>query len=272
MSRVESDYYAYMGYHREDTLAGMRHYLPWLTQGPVLELAPGRGEMLSLLQEAGVPAYGVDLDEGMVEQATAAGLDVRLGDALTGLRAAADASLGGVFSAHFVEHLQPDAVADIVREAARALAPGGHFVAATPNAGCQSVMGYDFWRDPTHIRFYDPQLLAFFCADAGLEVVETGGNPRNSPGAPPETRAHPVSVDPAMTEELAVTLQRITDPKSKGRVEPDSPWYALGHFVTTLMTRLERTQEELRELRTSYDHLLSRLYPSNEIYVVARRV
>ena len=271
MSRVESDYYTYMGYQREHTLGGLQHYVQWLTQGPVLELAPGRGEMLSLLRDAGVEAYGVDSDEGMVEQAGQDGLDVRLGDALEGLRAAADGSLGGVFSAHFVEHLQPEVVAEVVRESARALAPGGHFVAATPNAACLSVMGHDFWRDPTHIRFYEPSLLAFFCAQAGLEVVETGGNPRNMPGAPPETRAHPITVDPDMSEELAVTLQRITDPKSKGKVEPDSPWYALGHYISSLMGRLERTQEELRELRSSYDALLQKLYPSNEVYVVARR-
>ena len=271
MSRVESDYYAYMGYEREHTLEGLRHYLPWLTKGPVLELAPGRGEMLTLLREAGVEAYGVDVDEGMVEQAVADGLDVRLGDALAGLRDAADGSLGGVFSAHFVEHLQPDVVAEVVRESARALAPGGHFVAATPNAACLSVMGHDFWRDPTHVRFYEPSLLAFFCSSAGLEVVETGGNPRNMPGPPPETRAHPISVDADMSAELAVTLQRITDPKSKGKVDPESPWYGLGHYISSLMGRLEKTQEELRELRGSYDQLLQRLYPSNEVYVVARR-
>jgi SAM-dependent methyltransferase len=271
MSRVESDYYAYMGYDREHTLSGLRHYLPWLQQGPVLELAPGRGEMLSLLRDAGVEAYGIDLDEGMVEQAGAAGLDVRLGDALDGLRTAGDGSLGTVFSAHFVEHLQPEVVADVVREAARALAPGGHFVAATPNAACQAVMGYDFWRDPTHVRFYEPRLLAFFCASAGLEVVATGGNPLNMPGAPPQTRAHPVTVDADLRPDLAVTLQRIADPKSKGKVQPDSPWYAVGHFLGALMGRLEKTQEELRELRGAYDALLQQLYPSNEVYVVARR-
>ena len=272
MSRVESDYYAYMGYDREHSLSGLQHYVQWLTQGPVLELAPGRGEMLSLLRDAGVEAYGVDLDEGMVDQAVRDGLDVRLGDALEAVRTAADGSLGGVFSAHFVEHLPAEAVAELVQESARALAPGGHFVAATPNAACWSVMGHDFWRDPTHIRFYEPRLLAFFCAQAGLEVVETGGNPRNAPGPPPETRAHPVTVDPDMTQELAVTLQRITDPKSKGKVDPDSPWYAFGHYVSALMTRLERTQEELRDLRGAHEELLARLYPSNEVYVVAKRV
>jgi SAM-dependent methyltransferase len=271
VSRVESDYYAYMGYDRDNTLEGLRHYLPWLEQGPVLELAPGRGEMLSLLRDARVPAYGVDIDEGMVEQAVAAGLDVRLGDAVAGLREVADGTLGGVFSAHFVEHLQPEALAEVVRESARALRTGGCFVAATPNAGCWSVMGHDFWRDPTHVRFYEQRLLAFYCADAGLEVVETGGNPRNAPGAPPETLAPEVHVDADMGEVVADAVRRLADPKGRGKADPDSPYYALGHVVATLISRLQRTQEELVEVRRSYQHLLTQLYPSNEVYVVARK-
>lgn len=271
MTRLESDYYAYMGYDPDNTREGLRHYLPWLEQSPVLELAPGRGEMLGLLREAGVTAYGVDIDEGMVEQGCAEGFDVRLADAVAGLREAGEATLGGVFSAHFVEHLQPEVVAEVVRESARALAPGGHFVAATPNAACLAVMGHDFWRDPTHVRFYEQRLLAFYCAEAGLEVVETGGNPRNRPGAPPETLAPTTHVDADLRPDLAVALQRITDPKSKGKTDPDSPWYAMGHFVSVLMERLQATQEELGALRLSYAHLLDQLYPSNEIYVVARK-
>ena len=271
-NRIESAYYAYMGYDADNTVAGLRHYLPWFPTGPVLELAPGRGEFLQLLKEAGVEGYGVDSDHGMVETARAAGLDVRLADAFDGLRTAPDSSLAGVFSAHFVEHLQPDAVQQLVRESARALAPGGHFIAVTPNAGCQSVMGYDFWRDPTHIRFYEARLLAFFCANAGLEVVEYGGNPLNAPGAPPETHAPDIVVDPDIRGDFANAVQMITDPTAAGNADPNSPWYAFGHFVATVMGRLEHTQAELAELRRSYAHLLDRLYPSNEVYVVARRV
>lgn len=274
--RLESDYYAYMGYDPDNTREGLRHYLPWLTQSPVLELAPGRGEMLGLLRDAGVRAYGVDIDEGMVEQGREAGHDVRLADALEGLREAPDATLGGVFSAHFVEHLQPDVVAEVVRESARALAPGGHFVAATPNAGCLSVLGHDFWRDPTHIRFYEPRLLAFYCADAGLEVVETGGNPRNMPGAPPESLASDTHVDADLRDDLVSALRAALDrpqPKRKGRgtVDLEGPEFVLAHFVGVLAERLQSTQEELASLRRSYSHLLDRLYPSNEIYVVARK-
>lgn len=259
MSRVESDYYAFMGYDPEHTRSGLRHYLPWFPAGPVLELACGRGEFLGLLREAGVAASGVDLDEGMVRDARAAGHEVELADALTALRARPDACVQGVFSAHFVEHLDAEALQAVVVESARVLAPGGHFVAATPNAGCLSVLGHDFWVDPTHVRPYDPRLLAFFCSAAGLDVVETGANPRNSGGPPPATLPPEVRIDPDLRPQVVAALQGA-----------GGPWLEFGHLVGVLEERLRATQAELAAVRQSYAQLLAQLYPPNEVYVVAR--
>jgi SAM-dependent methyltransferase len=267
MSRLESDYYSYMGYDPENSKKGLSHYVQFFERGPVLELACGRGEFLELLREVGVDGEGIDFDEGMVEAATSHGLAVTFGDAIVDLEQREDNSLGGVFSAHFVEHLQPDVLEHVVAESARVLAPGGVFVAATPNAGCLSVLGYDFWRDPTHIRFYEPRLLAFYCAKAGLEVVETGGNPRNAPGPPPESLAPSVHVDPDLRDDMVEVIKAAMADK-KHSVD----WQSFGHFLGVLEERLRVTQEELVALRRSYAHLLERLYPSNEVYVVARAV
>jgi SAM-dependent methyltransferase len=266
VSRLESDYYSYMGYDPVNAKAGLAHYLPFFDGGPVLELACGRGEFLELLRDAGIAGEGVDLDEGMVEKAVAAGLDVAHGDAVTALEQRADDSLRGVFSAHFAEHLQPEVLEHVIAQSARVLAPGGVFIAATPNAACTSVMGHDFWRDPTHIRFYEPRLLAFYCAKAGMEVVETGGNPLNHPGPPPESLAPAVHVDPDLRGDMVAAIQHIHDRKH------GEDWQAFGHFLGVLEERLRATQEELVALRRSYAHLLDRLYPSNEVYVVARAV
>jgi SAM-dependent methyltransferase len=266
MSRLESDYYSYMGYDPDNAKAGLRHYLPFFDGGPVLELACGRGEFLEVLAEAGIDGEGVDSDEGMVEKARAAGLRVSLTDAITAIEQRPDDSLRGVFSAHFAEHLPPDVLEHVIAESARALAPGGVFVAATPNAACLSVLGHDFWRDPTHIRFYEPRLLAFYCAKAGMEVVETGGNPLNHPGPPPESLAPPVHVDPDLRGDMVAAIQHIHDKKH------GEDWQSFGHFLGVIEERLRTTQEELVGLRRSYAHLLDRLYPSNEVYVVARAV
>jgi SAM-dependent methyltransferase len=267
MSRLESDYYNYMGYDPENSKKGLAHYVQFFARGPVLELACGRGEFLELLRDAGIPGEGVDFDEGMVEAATSHGLTVTYGDAIADLERREDNSLGGVFSAHFAEHLQPDVLEHVIAESARVLAPGGVFIAATPNAGCLSVLGHDFWRDPTHIRFYEPRLLAFYCAKAGLEVVETGGNPLNAPGPPPESLAPSVHVDPDLRDDMVEVIKTAMADKKHSL-----DWQAFGHFLGILEERLRATQEELVALRRSYAHLLDRLYPSNEVYVVARAV
>ena len=271
MTRLESDYYDWIGHDPERARSGLRHYLPWFASGPVLELACGRGEFLGLLREAGVAAEGVDVDEGMVAAARAAGHEVQLADALAGLRSRSDASVRGVFSAHFVEHLSPDELTAVIAESARVLAPGGHLVAATPNAACLSVLGHDFWRDPTHVRPYDPQLLAFLCAAAGLEVVETGANPRNSGGPPPHVLPPPTHVDAELRSDVLAAVQSAARDR-RGRPDSDSPWHAFGHLLGVLEDRLRTTQQELVDLHRSYAQLLGELYPPNEVYVVARAV
>src|SRR3954451_14821015 len=114
MSRLESDYYSYMGYDPDNAKKGLAHYVPFFSGGPVLELACGRGEFLELLRDAGIDGEGVDSDEGMVEQARSAGLDVTLCDAISAVEQRPDDSVRGVFSAHFVEHLQPDVLQHVV--------------------------------------------------------------------------------------------------------------------------------------------------------------
>lgn len=268
-TRLESDWYAWTGADPELARSGLAHYVPMLARGPVLELACGRGELLGLLREAGVEACGVDLDEGMVAAARAQGLDVELGEAIGALRARPDASLQGVVSAHLVEHLTPAQTQELVTEAARVLAPGGTFLAATPNFACLSVSGHDFWRDPTHVRPYDPQLLAFLCHQAGLEVVETGENPRNAGGPPPGLAPTGAHVDPGLGEDIAAAVGRLARDR-RGRVEADSPWLVVGHLLGVLEQRLRSTQQELADLHAAHGRLVATLYPANEVYVVAR--
>ena len=93
-------------------------------------------------------------------------------------------------------------------EAYRVLEPGAAFVAAVPNAACMSVLGYDFWRDPTHVRFYDPLALQFFARQAGFAIVASGGNPFNHPGPPPALLL-PSSVSlHSLGESISETVQR----------------------------------------------------------------
>ena len=291
MTRLESDYYAYMGYDSDRAREALSYYLSFFSAGPVLELACGRGEFLDLLRDVGLPASGVDLDEGMVERAVERGHEVVLGDAVGFLERVEPASLGGVFCAHFLEHLQPDDVARVYAAAARALRPGCAFVAVVPSAGSLSVLGYDFWRDPTHVRFYDPALLAFFAAQAGLGVAESAANPRNDPGPPPHLWAQefePVaSLSSSVAELLGSAVKVYPAPEQsqrrRSRREGESNgdtatavadpraelWSHAVHLISLLDQRVQTVQHQLAEVSRAYRALLAQLYPPSEVYVVA---
>ena len=280
MTRLESDYYSYMDFDPEHTREVLRHYVPMFEdKSPVLELGCGRGEFLGLLDEKGIKAEGVDSDDGMVEAAKSRGLDVVGGDAIAFLSGEpAPGPYQGVFCAHFVEHLTPDQVRELLAGVRRVLAPGGRFVAVTPNPACYAVLSHDFWRDPTHVRFYDLPLLEFLCRQAGLEVEATGTNPANHPGPPPEYLGPEPVVHPPLddlVERAMGKLRASLDHRDrKGRVTDhrhDPEWaYELAHVVKVLAGRLQETTEALREVRRAHDKLVWGLYQSNETYVVAR--
>jgi SAM-dependent methyltransferase len=285
--RLESQYYAFRQFDRDNAESVLSYYPQFFTDGPVLELACGPGVFLDLLAARSIEVQGVDLDPGMIEQAQERGHDARLDDALAFLRAVPDASLGGLFAAHFLEHLPAEIAQSLYTEAVRALRPGGVFVAVTPNAACLSVLGYDFWRDPTHVRFYDPMALAFFATEAGLDVVETGGNPRNHPGAPPHVHVETFEPLGDLKGDLAQVLEQLHPPPPSPpaqqrwpvrheREHPvdhslDDTVQRLVHLIGVLDERFQSLQHQLSSQRTAYRQLLDQLYPSNETYVVARR-
>jgi len=101
--------------------------LDWLDAIPgerILDLGCGDGVLTAKVVQAGAEAIGVDASEELLEAARARGLDVRLmdGQALT-----FDGEFDAVFS-NAALHWMPRA-ADVVQGVARALKPGGRFVA-----------------------------------------------------------------------------------------------------------------------------------------------
>ncbi len=279
MTRLESEYYAHMGFDSEHTRQVLKHYLPMFAGlDPVLELGCGRGEFLGLLKAAGIEAVGVDSDEGMAEAGSRVGHQIVLSDAAAYLhREPAPGPYKGVFCAHFLEHLTPDEVTHLLAGVRRVLAPGGRFVAVTPNPACYAVLSHDFWRDPTHVRFYDLPLLEFFCRQAGLEVESAGTNPLNHPGPPPPFLTASPVVHPGIGDLVDNAVGKLPESLARrnrwGR-RPDpqqTAWvYEMAHLVKVLGDRLQEATEALRELHRAHDNLVWGLYEGNEIYVVAR--
>ena len=153
-----------------------------LDHSPVLELGCGRGEMLRLLQQAGVDARGVDSDPAMVAACQRQGLAVVDGDVLAILQAQPAGSLGAVVAVHVLEHLSSAVWMCVVEASARALRAGGMLLVECPNPDSLRVGAGLFWVDPTHRSPVHPDAVAFVARAVGLEVRQV----RLVHGFPPE--------------------------------------------------------------------------------------
>jgi glycosyltransferase involved in cell wall biosynthesis/SAM-dependent methyltransferase len=145
-----------------------RVYLPYLVDhDPVIDVGCGRGEMLDLLADVGVKSFGVDLDESMVERGNEKGLRTVLADGIAFLHEQPEGSIGAVFSAQVIEHLEYDNLVRFHEEAYRALQPGGVFIAETVNP--HSIRAFkSFWTDLTHRVPIFPEVAVMLCLVAGF--------------------------------------------------------------------------------------------------------
>ncbi len=143
-----------------------------INTGDVLDVGCGRGEFLDLLREHGVSARGVDVNPAMVEVCRAHGLDAVAADALTYLRALPDDSLGGLFAAQVVEHLEPRYLAQLLDAAFDKLRPGAPIVLETINPACWFAFFESYIRDLTHVRPVHPETLTYLLIATGFQHVE----------------------------------------------------------------------------------------------------
>jgi len=169
------DYFAFESRMRGPTsevLDRQRPYVDLLRDAsPVLDVGCGRGELLSLLRQAGVAACGVDADADMVAFAVGEGLDVVWSDVHAYLEAVEDGSLGAIVALQLVEHLPPAGVVSLFALAARKLRPAGVLVAETINPLAPQALRH-FFADLTHAQPLVPGTLELLARDAGFSDVE----------------------------------------------------------------------------------------------------
>ena len=137
-------------------------------RSPVLDVGCGRGEFLDLLNTRAIDGRGVDLNHEMAEACRARGLDVSEADAVGYLSTLDDGSLGGIFSAQVVEHLEPAYLLQFLELAFHKLRPGGRLVLETLNPACWVAFFDSYIRDITHVWPLHPETLKYLVVASGF--------------------------------------------------------------------------------------------------------
>jgi SAM-dependent methyltransferase len=156
----------------EETREKLRGYAGFFQSGPVVDIGCGRGEMIELLGEEGIEAYGIDSNSAMVQLCRTKSLKVFEADLFEHLGELESASLGGVIANQVIEHLSPDEVLQLLRLAFRALNEGGRIVLETPNPTSLFALSQNWVRDPTHVWAVHPDTLRFMASLAGFNIRE----------------------------------------------------------------------------------------------------
>ena len=208
------DDYKYVGF--EDQFRGSRDvirarlasYVPYFAgASDVLDVGCGRGEFLELLRAGGVTARGLDINHEMVEVCRAAGLAADEGDVVSYLSALPDASLGGLFAAQVVEHLEPAYLLRFLELAHHKLRPGAPIVLETLNPACWVAFFESFIRDITHVWPLHPETLKYLVTASGFPTTRIE---YRSP-VPPQDKLQHVAATGMLPEDAVELLNANVD-------------------------------------------------------------
>lgn len=214
-ARTSLNSYKYVGF--EDQFRGspadirermMTYVSDFEGSSDVLDIGCGRGEFLDLLRERAISARGVDINEEMVSICVDRGLDATTTDALSYLLAQPDESLGGLFGAQVVEHLEPDYLLRLLEAAQRKLRPGAVVVLETVNPACWFAFFSSYIRDITHVRPLHPDTLRYLVLASGFQRVDV----RYAVPFPDASKLQPIRVpaDSPLSETAAVLNENVS--------------------------------------------------------------
>ena len=300
MNDLESKYYQYLLEHKhlsqEHRSDLFEVYLPFFSAGAtVLDVGCGDGTFMEMLQAKGCTVVGVDIDPDMVDICRAKGLDVEQADAIEYLTRSPEEQYNFVVASNFIEHLPSSVALELLTQIHRVLKPGGKVLLATPNPESLIVHLHEFWRDATHVRLYNRQLLDFLLWYCNFDVVNSGVNEKaewqfdlNSNGSSIEPAA-----DRSMREYLDETREYDKENAEDERLSsiqevlagpayivPLSAWGRLRivlarwiyRVIREVDLRLYRTESSLAQLAEIVDERLSKLEMSvNQLTEVTDR-
>ena len=206
------DSYKYVGFEdqfrgsQKDIRARVAEYLPnFEGASDVLDIGCGRGEFLDLLSEHGITAHGLDINHEMVEGCRDRGLRAEEGDAVSYLSGLPDGSLGGLFAAQVVEHLQPDYLMQLIDVAYDKLRPGSMIVLETINPACWFAFFESYIRDISHVRPIHPDTLKYLLLASGFQQVDVRYRARY----PEHEKLRPLPGESELTETFNANVEKL---------------------------------------------------------------
>jgi 2-polyprenyl-3-methyl-5-hydroxy-6-metoxy-1,4-benzoquinol methylase len=160
-----------------EILARQQFYAEYFASAPVggsvLDVGCGRGELLEVLSQRAISAYGIDLDTAMIELCREKKLNVQEADVLEHLRALEDRTLSGLIALQVVEHLTMPQLKELFILCTCKLKTGSRVIFETINPRSLLALSSNYFRDPTHVWPLHPDTLAYLMSLNGLRVIET---------------------------------------------------------------------------------------------------
>ena len=159
---------------RESIIESQQQYIPYLktdyTDGFVVELGFGRGELLEMMRNNNIPAKGADISETFVKYCADMGMDVCRSDALQYLNQCEDDSLNGIILSQVAEHVRPEYLYQLIRTGFKKLRKNCCFIIETPNP--ESLSTYmNFYIDGSHIKPVHYLTLEYFFHKNGYSEI-----------------------------------------------------------------------------------------------------
>lgn len=133
--------------------------------GSIFDAGCGRGEWIKLMLKYGFDCIGVDKNPYM---SNGSNQSIRIGNALEEIKLLPEESQSIISAFHLVEHLPLELTISFIKNAFKALKPGGILIMEMPNTENIEVASSSFWIDPSHLRPIPASLLAFLFQERGF--------------------------------------------------------------------------------------------------------
>jgi 2-polyprenyl-3-methyl-5-hydroxy-6-metoxy-1,4-benzoquinol methylase/uncharacterized coiled-coil protein SlyX len=146
-------------------------YLPYFEGcANVLDIGCGRGELLELLKEQAIPAYGIDCNQTMVEYCRKKGLQAQHTDVFEHLHALPKNTLDGIFMGQMIEHCPTPRIKPLLHLCFAKLQQQRYLIIETQNPQSLFALSH-FYRDLTHEKPVHPDALRAVLKTVGFQDV-----------------------------------------------------------------------------------------------------